>query len=201
MINGLYFTNEEIFNKFNILLYNIDKVLFKLESDSEIFVSVERDLKSIYKFKIKRYQNKIYREIFGEYSDDMKLKIAINKFLDLLETKFDKIIELLKLTNFNIDFKINNVNYRIGSKLRIKVSSNLYVDINTECANNCLLFLDSSHDSDYGYFTLINVFTRKIIHKSILDCSVLELFDENEAKFQELSIKQNDLKLVMQSWT
>lgn len=200
MTNCLYFTHEEIFNKFNISLYNIDKVSFKLESDSEFWVSIEKDLKSVYRFKIKKYQDRVYREIFGEYTDDMKLKMTANKFLDILETRFDKIQEILKLVNFNIDFEVDIIDYRVGSKLRLQVSRHLYVDINTECPENCLLFLDSHYGSDYGYYTLVNVFTGKIINNSILDNSVLESFNKNKTKFQELSVRQNNLKLAMQLW-
>jgi len=121
----------------------------------------------------------------------------VSKFLELLENKFDQIMNLTKVLNFEVNFNNDEPDYCSGSKARIKVTKQLYIDLNTACDENCLLFLDSEFDIDYGYYTILDIDTGKIKHSSILDVNVMNAFDKNSQQFKKLSIKQNELKQSM----
>ncbi len=192
----LYFTRNEIFKKFNILLYNIDKVYFssEFESDSELQLQVEQNSKIIFELSVKRHNDKLYRDIKGENNLDLKLKLALNKFLEVVEVNFNIIMRLSKLTNIDLSFCKNEIDYNSGSKSRVRVFKRLYVDVNVSCNNNCLLFLDSEYDTSYSYFTLLDINSGKIIESSILDTYVLKIYEEYKKDLIKLLNLQNELK-------
>ena len=51
-------------------------------------------------------------------------------------------MNLTKVLNFEVNFNNDEPDYCSGSKARIKVTKQLYIDLNTACDENCLLFLD-----------------------------------------------------------
>ena len=111
----LYFTKNEIFTKFNILLYNIDKIFFKSDYDSQLILQIDHNNKILCELCITNINGKLHRDITGEHNIDLPLKLALNKFLAIIERNFTKMINLTKLTNVNLKFLQSEPDYESGS--------------------------------------------------------------------------------------
>jgi hypothetical protein len=196
-MNKFYLTRTEIYGKFGILICNIDKIIFVLTKKNEIIINVMQNDNVIFNISFKKHNGKLYREVITEV-EDIKIKLPLSKFIDVIEDKFDNFIGILNFISLKSpEFEIDTINYEAGSKSRIKISKNIYVDINTEVEENCLLFLDSEKDLDYGYYTIFNLKSNEITKSSILDSEIVKLVNKYRNQLMELSMKQNKIKELM----
>lgn len=197
--SSFYLTQSEIHKKFDILIPSINKVYFEYISESAFLLEIKTLREILFRYEIRKINEKIHRESLDQFESNIILKQAVRKFLEVAEINFEKIIEILLITNINFKKPTSSPNdFKLGSKSRIKLRNNLYIDLNSECEDDCLIFIDSENDLEYDYYTLLNMKTKEIIVSSLLDFEVLKIFKKYEPFLQEVSMRQNKLKRVIQ---